>query len=463
MFDWFWHFLYQISKTLFKIIDGLVQCANYLCGVEPVQIDGEEVDFLEYILTSNQIGFAFRVSALIGMIVVVVFSIIAILRTLAKEKAEGTPAQIVGKAVKSILSFLFIPMIMIVVINAGNIFMDAMYNATIQGNASLGDFLFKAFAMESGVDEKAVDAFLANPNLNWRNTSDVWDLMDLSEFEFMFSWISCGVILGSIGMSMMYFVSRVISIAILYIVAPFSIGASVIDEGARFKLWREQILIKFITGYGMMIAINIYAMICLLVMNPTLIFFEKGSFIDYLMKLLLIAGGGVSLKQSMALIGNLISNGAGSNELRDTAIAGGLGGMLSRIPGAGILSGIGSSMKQEITGKAAQKVLPAWAQRSYGNGSARGGVARDSGAKDGDEKGSDSKNPNSPKTSTTKNTAKNAITGSTKPTPTGNKEKKSNENTNDKKVDGGGKGNSLVNNAINNTEQKSDGYDDLYD
>ena len=459
MFDWFWHFLYQISKTLFKIIDGLVQCANYLCGVDPVQVDGEKVDFLEYILTSNQIGFAFRVAALLGIIVVVVFSIIAILRTLAKEKAEGTPAQIAGKAVKSILSFLFIPTIMIVVVNAGNVFMEAMYKATLQGDASLGDFLFKAFAMESGVAESAVDAFLANPNYDWRNTYDVWSLMDLSEFEFIFSWISCGVILGSIGISMMYFVSRVISIAILYISAPFSIGASVIDDGARFKLWREQILIKFITGYGMMIAINIYAMICLLVMNPTLVFFEKGSFIDYLMKLLLIAGGGVSLKQTMSLIGNLISNGAGSNELRDSAITGGLGGLVGKIPGAGILGGIGSSMKQEIVGGAAQKILPYWAQRSYGGGS------RNSTPKGGgEEKGSDSKNSNAPKVAATKNDAKKAISGGGKVSPkTSTENKKPNNNTNDKKVIGGGTGNNFVNTAINNGGAKtSDGYDDLY-
>jgi hypothetical protein len=167
------------------------------------------------------------------MIIVVVFSIIAILRTLAKEKAEGTPAQIAGKAIKSILSFLFIPMIMIVVVNAGNIFMKAMYEATLQGYSSLGDFLFKAFAMESmkgmsGVDseqiEQLVDAFLADPQMDWRSTSNVWTLMDLSEFEFIFSWIACGVILGSVGMAMMYFVSRVISIAILYIAAPFLLG-----------------------------------------------------------------------------------------------------------------------------------------------------------------------------------------------------------------------------------------------
>ena len=461
MFDWLWHLLYQISKTLFKIIDGLVQCANYLCGVDHVKVDGEEVDFLEYVLTSNQIGFAFRVAALLGMIIVVVFSVIAILRTLAKEKAEGTPMQIAGKAIKSVLSFLFIPLIMIVVINAGNIFMKAMYDATLQGQMSLGDFLFKAFAMESGVSESAVDAFLANPNMDWRDTGDVWDLMDLSEFEFIFSWIAGGVIMGCIGMSMMYFVSRIISIAILYIAAPFSIGSSVLDDGVRFKLWREQILIKFITGYGMMLAINIYAMICLLVMNPSLVFFEKGSFIDYLMKLLLIAGGGVSLKQSMALIGNLISSGAGSNELRDAAIAGGLGGLAGKIPGAGMLGAIGGAMKQEITGKAAQKVLPSWLQRSYGGGGKGGGDAKKG---DGDEKGSDSKNSNSPNTSSNKDTAKSAITGGDTKKSGGNKKEtgKKTDNTNNKKTDSG-KGSGIVDAAINNKQTKSDGYDDLYD
>jgi hypothetical protein len=285
-------------------------------------------------------------------------------------------------------------------------------------------------------------------------------LIDLSEFEFIFSWIACGVILGCIGVSMMYFVSRIISIAILYIAAPFSIGASVLDDGARFKLWREQILIKFITGYGMMISINVYAMICLLVMNPTLVFFEKGSFIDFLMKLLIIAGGGVSLKQAMALIGNLISNGAGSNELRDAAIAGGLSGLAGKIPGAGILGGIGGAMKQEFTGKAAQKILPGWAQRSYGRGG--GGGGSDSGKKD-DEKDSDSKNSKAP-TTTPKDSAKKAITGTgnTDGKKDGSKDDKKKENTNSKKPNGGQGGN-LVNMAINNTQTKSDGFDDLYD
>jgi hypothetical protein len=243
----------------------------------------------------------------------------------------------------------------------------------------------------------------------------------------------------------------------LYIAAPFSIGSSVLDDGARFKLWREQILIKFITGYGMMIAINVFAMVCLLVMNPSLVFFERGSFIDYLMKLLIIAGGGVSLKQAMALIGNLISNGAGSNEMRDAAVAGGLGGMIGKIPGAGLIAGAGSAMKQEITGKAAQKVLPSWAQRSYSNG------GKDSKAAQSD-KGSDSKN-DSKLMSAGKEAAKNAILGGGNEAKenAGGNEKKDSDNTNDKKPEGTGQGNNMVTAAISNAGKQSGGYDDLYD
>jgi hypothetical protein len=154
----------------------------------------------------------------------------------------------------------------------------------------------------------------------------------------------------------------------------------------------------------------------------------------------------------------LISNGAGSNELRDTAIAGGLGGVAGKIPGAGLLKGVGGSMKQEVTGAAAQKILPNWLQRSYG----RGGGTK----KGGDDNGSDSKNANSPKSNGDKNLAKDAINGNggdkkssninpkiTKITP--------NENKNAGKGDN--KGNSMVNDAINNTKPKAGDYGDVFD
>lgn len=88
MFDWFYEFLYSISKTLFRLIDGVMTCANKLCGTEDVTIDGESTDFLTYLFRSEQISFAFKIASLIGIIILVFFTIFAIIRSITKEKSE---------------------------------------------------------------------------------------------------------------------------------------------------------------------------------------------------------------------------------------------------------------------------------------------------------------------------------------------------------------------------------------
>lgn len=336
MFDWFYEFLYSISKTIFRLIDGLMMCANKLCGTDDVTLDGESTDFLTYLFRSEQITFAFKIASLIGIIVLVFFTIFAIIRTVTKEKAEGTPGQICLKALKSFLLFLFVPAIMLATIWVGNTIMMAMYKATSSGSASIGSFLFGAFAQDGGMDSGAANNFI-NGLLDYNNTEQVSQYMDLSNYSFFFSWLAGGVVLFTLASSLFLFVDRILSIIILYIVSPFSISTYVLDDGAHFKLWRDQILVKFFTGYGCIIALNIYILIVQLTLNPSLVFFRDSDFGNLVMKLLLIGGGALTLKKSMALIGNLVASGAGSSELRDNAItAGGLAGMAKGIAGSAL-------------------------------------------------------------------------------------------------------------------------------
>ena len=341
MFSWFWEFLYMISKTIFRLIDGLILCANMLCGITPINFEGEESDFLTYLLFSNEISFAFKVSALLATILLVLFTVFMIIRTIAKDKAEGTPTQIAVKAFKTLLMFFFVPLVIIAFMTIGNAFVKALYAATVQGSASPGAFLFSAFAEDGGMAPEIVARFKTG-ELDYYSTNAVSANMILSDFPFIFSYIAGGVVLFGIGSAMLIFVERVISLVILYIAAPISISTSVLDDGARFKLWREQFLSKFIIGYGMILAINIYALICGLAMNPDLVFFPGDDagmkFLNLVMRLLIIAGGALSLQKAMALVGNLVSAGAGSNELRDNALS--MGKLASMAAGgAGFIAG----------------------------------------------------------------------------------------------------------------------------
>lgn len=333
----------MISKTLFRLIDGLILCANKLCGIDTINFDGEETDFLSYLLFSDEIGFAFRVSAILATILLVVFTVFMIIRTISKDKAEGTPAQIAIKAFKTLLMFFLVPAVMLAFMTVGNAFVKALYAATVQGSASPGTFLFSAFAADGGMLADSVELFRTG-ELDYNDTALVSLHMVLSNFPFFFSWIAGGVVLFGIGSAMLVFVDRVLSLVILYIAAPISLSTSVIDEGARFKLWRDQFLSKFIMGYGMILSINIYALVCGLVMKPDFSFFvgeDTGTqFLNLIMKLLLIAGGALTMQKSMALIGNLVSSGAGSNELRDSMSA----GSLARLAKGGALGLAGKAL-----------------------------------------------------------------------------------------------------------------------
>ncbi len=320
MFNWVWDLLYGISKSIFSIIDGLLSCANMLCGIEPIKYQGTEMDFMTFLLRNKNIFYGFIGAVMVGIVLVVIFAVFAIIRSISSEKENMTPAQIYIKVGKTLLTFIFIPAAMAILIYFTNVLMQTLYKTTLGGSPDgLGRFLAGAFgqgARKGGIPEN----FYLSSEFDYTSTSSMKDYVNLKEYDFFFSWIGGIAILLALASSLLMFVDRAISIVILFIAAPISLSTAVIDDGQRFKLWRDQFLVKFLTGYGCIIGLNIYALVIAAITSDNLIFFENGT-INNLMKIAIIVGGAVSMNRLMALVGNLVSQGAGSNELRDNAIA----------------------------------------------------------------------------------------------------------------------------------------------
>ena len=329
MFDWVWEMFYGITKSMFSIIDNLLACANMLCGIVPITYQGEETDFIGFLMKNQAVTYAFVAAVLIGVFLVFIFGIIAIIRTIATEKVEKTPAQIGVQVGKTLLTFLFIPAAFAVLLFFTNVVMQVLYSATLGGSPDgLGRFLAGAFAQDALNPDTPSDFYLI-PTFNYRSTSSMRSYVNLSEYDYFFSWLTGIVLLISLAPALLVFVDRAISIVVLFIFSPISLSTAVLDDGARFKLWRDQFIVKLLTGYGCIIAINIYALIVGAISSNGLVFFED-YILNNVMKIIIIIGGGVSMNRMMALIGNLISQGAGSNEMRDNALAAvGFGSALS--------------------------------------------------------------------------------------------------------------------------------------
>lgn len=341
MFDWFWEFLYGISKSILRLIDGLIACTNKLCGIESINIGGTETDLVSYMLRSEALANGFKIAAILGFIVLIFFTIARIIMVVMKEKPDMSPGKVAIKAFKSLLLFLFVPAIMLTLIWALNSLMNALYQATMNGSQSLGTFLFRAFSQDAEIfDQNVYDQIVSGKDL-YLNTDLVSSAMELSDFDFIFSWISGIALLFTLAAALIQFVDRAISIGVLFMVSPFSIASSVLDDGGRFKLWREQVLLKFVSGYGIILYLNIYCLLISLIAPSNVVFFE-GTFINNLFKLLIIIGGGFAMQRASALLGNLISAGAGSREMMDASLgrmgaAAAMGGL--KLLGKGALAG----------------------------------------------------------------------------------------------------------------------------
>lgn len=321
LFDWIYDIFYAISKSMYSIIDKLLACANMLCGIEPIRYAGTEMDFLTFLMRNQAITYAFVGSVLVAIFIVFIFGVIAIIRSIASEKTDKTPAQIAISVGKTLLTFLFIPAAMVILIFLTNTLMRILYTATSGGSPDgLGRFLAGAFG-QNGLKGGVEPDFYLNKSFDYMDTDSIKDYVKLKDYDFFFSYISCIVIIISLGLALLMFVDRAISIIILFIFSPLSLSTSVLDDGARFKLWRDQFLTKFLTGYGVILAINIYAIVVLAITNDNLVFFDN-DILNYMMKIVIVVGGGVSMQRMMALVGNLITAGGGSNEMRDAAIAG---------------------------------------------------------------------------------------------------------------------------------------------
>ena len=463
LFDWVWNLLYGISKSMYAIIDNLLACANMLCGIDPIRYAGNEMDFISFLMRNPNITRAFVAAVLVGVVLVSIFGIAAMIRAVVSEKVDKSPAQIFISVGKTMLIFIFIPVAMAILIFFTNSIMRVLYEGTMAGSPDgLGRFLAGAFgqnALKGGVPSD----FYLDQSFDYTSTSSIKEYVDLSDYDFFFSWLASIVIIICLGSALLMFVDRAISIVILFIFSPISLSTSVLDDGARFKLWRDQFITKFLMGYGCILAINIYALIIVAVSDNALVFFDD-KILNNVMKIVIIVGGGVSMMRVMALVGNLINAGAGSNELRDNAIAaagfrraiGAAGGVISA-PFRASRSAINFVRDAKNTGfgTAVGRRLGFKTDRDYQLENSRLNAGKNS---------SGSVNNNTNKVSSGGNSAKDAIGGKklAGANPGGNSSIKGGQNpggnANNNRPGAGGN-NSMVNNAINNalSNQKKGG------
>jgi hypothetical protein len=150
-----------------------------------------------------------------------------------------------------------------------------------------------------------------NGQLDFNELSTVKMYYDLGELNFFVGIISGLILLILFAIAAIVFIQRLFDIVLLYIISPVSVSTIPLDDGQRFKIWREMLVSKILGAYGIIFAMNLFFIITPLL---TGIKFFDSNFQNGIMRLLILIGGAFAVTKANLVISQLTGNNAGTQE-----------------------------------------------------------------------------------------------------------------------------------------------------
>lgn len=167
------------------------------------------------------------------------------------------------------------------------------------------DDVFGVHKKTLGLFEDADKGYTKNP------------MVEMESFNFWTAYLVVIVMLVAIIFSMLGLVKRIFDIVLLFIVLPLISATIPLDDGARFKQWRDTVVSKVILAYGAILSVNVFLLIVPTV--STIDFTELGwtAFTENLFKAFLLMGGALAINGGQLLLARLM--GTSADESREMA------------------------------------------------------------------------------------------------------------------------------------------------
>ena len=317
--DWFFELLYRLQAGICFLIDFIKDVFFKLCGLDTVKVNGEDTDLVSSLVQSNTIRRVFLTVFLIGVILLVIFLIIALIRANYQGNEKRGRGAIMAKAGQSFLICLLVPFLLLAGMTLVSTIMASLNNAmqlhitdtpTQLGGQMLitsGHNAFKG-AAES---REAIETMFLTGQLDYNNLSHVRAYYNIQDVNYVIGILGGIVILVMFAISSITFIQRIFDIILLYIISPISISTIPLDEGNRFRVWKDMLIAKILGAYGIILVMNLFFLIMPQISDMQ--FFDS-SFENSLVDFLFIIGGAFAVTKANLVISQLCGAQAGGRE-----------------------------------------------------------------------------------------------------------------------------------------------------
>lgn len=263
----------QLFLWMLKLIDGIMELFSAISGISTVNYHGEQVNIIEFVIGDSTVGTIFWCVFILAIGLACIFAIVALIKNMVAN--SKTVSSIIGKFFLSLLG----TMAMLVVVILGIIISNALLTLVAEifqvgnttklsnalFNACVGDWINGYSISELDIASLSVrdifgdykSALFGIWPTNWKCNG----MVNPNTFMYLPSMIASIALVIALVIAVVNLAKRVYEIVFMYIVMPLSMSTLSIDDGARFKAWRETFITKIVLAYGTVFSVNIFILI----------------------------------------------------------------------------------------------------------------------------------------------------------------------------------------------------------
>lgn len=333
---------YLILIELFEVLDALQTSFEIFAGITDVTLGDTTGSLLEVIFLTEGVQQGLLGMILIGFVLSLFFSIISTLRSMGDFGEQKMPvSKVVASTMKSLLYLVCIPTVMVLVISMSTIVLRQVNSAIGGADTRLSANIFIVSSLDaansaayniSGVsasnsNNTAVPLSSIGQNdavrspyynlesgYSYKSLTDVKKNFTPGSFDYLIGYGGTAFIIFALGMCIFTFITRIFEVLLMILVAPLFAAMMPLDGGEKFKSWQEMFVGKIFSGYGAVVAMQLYLLIAPLVMGGGISFGDGSTEANYLIRLIFLIGSAWTVTKAGPVVTQLFSYQAGMAE-----------------------------------------------------------------------------------------------------------------------------------------------------
>lgn len=312
-------FFQELIMLLFlwflRLIDGIMEIFSAIAGITDVTVSGQKVNIIEYLVGDATVGIIFWCVFILAVGLTCIFGIVALVKNMIANNKNVS--SIIGKVGLSLLGTMAMLVVVILGILIANSILTLVAEIFQIGNTTkLSNALFNACAGEwingysmSEVDitSCSVSKIMGDYNATvfgiWPTSWKCNGMINPNSFLYLPSMIASIALMIAMVVAIINLAKRIYEIVLMYIVMPVSMATLPLDDGARFKVWRETFITKIILAYGTVFSVNIFVL--LLPLLSKMHVDGVGSFGNSMFLIFMIIGGAMVIPAGQNLFARL--------------------------------------------------------------------------------------------------------------------------------------------------------------